>query len=116
MCNDASGIESLSGMAEYQEKVRKHIGRATEKGKPPPKTHPRWPVAMKAQKLQADIGYAVKQMEEQRVLLDLSLEAAEKILIGMDDGFRVRSDVTDDGVIVYEFPEIRHRPKLTSGA
>ncbi len=48
--------------------------------------------------------------------LDLSLEAAEKILIGMDDGFRIRSDVTDVGVIVYEFPEIKHRPQLESGA
>ena len=47
--------------------------------------------------------------------LDLSLEAAEKILIGMDDGFRIRSDVTDDGVILYEFPEIKHRPQLSSG-
>ncbi len=47
--------------------------------------------------------------------LDLSLEAAEKILIGMDDGFRIRSDVTDVGVIVYEFPEIKHRPQLESG-
>ena len=44
--------------------------------------------------------------------LDLSLPAAEKVLGGMDDGFRVRSDVTDEGVIVYEFPEVRHRRML----
>lgn len=44
--------------------------------------------------------------------LDLSLPAAEKLLIGMDDGFRVRSDVTEDGIIVYEFPEVLHRGKL----
>lgn len=41
--------------------------------------------------------------------LDLSLPAAEKVLIGMDDGFRVRSEVTDEGILVYEFPEVRHR-------
>jgi len=44
--------------------------------------------------------------------LDLSLEAAEKILIEMDDGFRIRSDVTDEGIIVYEFPEVQHRRSL----
>src|SRR6185503_13169849 len=36
--------------------------------------------------------------------LDLSLPAAEKVLTGMDDGFRVRSEVTDEGILVYEFP------------
>lgn len=44
--------------------------------------------------------------------LALSLPAAEKLMTGMDDGFRVRSDVTDDGIIVYEFPEVLHRKKL----
>lgn len=47
--------------------------------------------------------------------LDLSLEAAEKLMIGMDDGFRVRSDITEDGVIYYEFPELRHRDRLHAG-
>jgi hypothetical protein len=32
---------------------------------------------------------------------------AEKVLNSMDDGLRVMSDITDDGVIVYDFPEIR---------
>jgi hypothetical protein len=41
--------------------------------------------------------------------LDLSLTAAEGVLIGMDDGFRVRSDITREGVLVYEFPEVQHR-------
>jgi hypothetical protein len=41
--------------------------------------------------------------------LDLSLTAAEGVLIGMDDGFRVRSDITEEGVLVYEFPEVQHR-------
>ena len=47
--------------------------------------------------------------------LDLTIPAAEKIMIGMDDGFRVRSDITDDGVLYYEFPEVRHRKKLRAG-
>lgn len=47
--------------------------------------------------------------------LDLTIPAAEKIMIGMDDGFRVRSDITDEGVLYYEFPEVRHRKKLRSG-
>jgi len=47
--------------------------------------------------------------------LDLSLEAAEKVLIGMDDGFRVRSDISDEGVLYYEFPEVVHQKKLRAG-
>ena len=47
--------------------------------------------------------------------LDLSLEAAEKLMIGMDDGFRVRSDISEDGVIYYEFPELRHQGRLAPG-
>lgn len=47
--------------------------------------------------------------------LDLSLEAAEKVLISMDDGFRVRSEITREGVLLYEFPEIQHRAQLEGG-
>ena len=47
--------------------------------------------------------------------LDLSLEAAERVLISMDDGFRVRSEVTRDGLLLYEFPEIQHRARLERG-
>ena len=47
--------------------------------------------------------------------LDLSLQAAEKLMIDMDDGLRVRSDVSDEGVIYYEFPELRHTKQLRSG-
>lgn len=36
---------------------------------------------------------------------------AEKILNSLDDGFRVVSDVTDQGVIVYEFRELAHAPR-----
>lgn len=46
--------------------------------------------------------------------LDLELPAAEKILTSMDDGFRVRSDISPDGVLYYEFPEILHRGELSS--
>jgi len=48
--------------------------------------------------------------------MNLSLPAAEKILISMDDGFRVRSEISPDGVLYYEFPEIRHRKELGPGA
>lgn len=44
--------------------------------------------------------------------LNLALPAAEKILESMDDGFRVRSDISPDGVLYYEFPEIVHRARL----
>ncbi len=47
--------------------------------------------------------------------LNLSLAAAEGVLESMDDGLRVRSDVTNQGIIVYEFPEVRHHPRLGSG-
>ncbi len=39
--------------------------------------------------------------------LDLSLDGAERVLLSLDDGLRVRSDVTHDGILVFEFPEIR---------
>lgn len=39
---------------------------------------------------------------------------AEKVLNSLDDGLRVRSDVTDEGVIVYEFRELMHRPRITA--
>jgi hypothetical protein len=47
--------------------------------------------------------------------LDLSMPAAEKVLIGMDDGFRVRSEITDEGLLLYEFPEVRLRARLGDG-
>ncbi len=46
--------------------------------------------------------------------LNLSLSAAEDVLDSMDDGLRVRSDVTSQGIIVYEFPELTHHPRLKS--
>jgi hypothetical protein len=47
--------------------------------------------------------------------LNLSLSAAEKILTSMDDDFRVRSEISQEGVIYYEFPELRHRKELGPG-
>lgn len=45
---------------------------------------------------------------------------AEKVLNSLDDGLRVMSDITDDGVIVYDFVEIRtahlNRGNGTNGA
>ncbi len=48
--------------------------------------------------------------------LNLSLPAAEKVLVSMDDGFRVRSEISKDGVLYYEFPEVLHRGELGSGS
>lgn len=47
--------------------------------------------------------------------LNLAIPAAEKILNEMDDGFRVRSDISSEGVIYYEFPELLHRKELGPG-
>ena len=47
--------------------------------------------------------------------LNLTLPAAEKIMMGMDDGFRVRSDISREGVLYYEFPEVLHQKKLRAG-
>jgi hypothetical protein len=41
--------------------------------------------------------------------LDLSIPSAERILTGMDDGFRVLSEVTDEGILIFQFPELQHR-------
>lgn len=46
--------------------------------------------------------------------LNLAIPAAEKLLTSMDDGFRVRSEISKDGVLYYEFPEILHRAELDS--
>ena len=48
--------------------------------------------------------------------MNLSLPAAEKLLTSMDDGFRVRSEISKDGVLYFEFPELRHRKELGPGA
>jgi hypothetical protein len=47
--------------------------------------------------------------------LNLSLPAAEKVLASMDDGFRVRCEISKEGVLFYEFPEVVHRHQLESG-
>jgi hypothetical protein len=47
--------------------------------------------------------------------MSLSLPAAEKVLVSMDDGFRVRSEISKDGVLYYEFPEVLHRGELGPG-
>jgi predicted RNA-binding Zn-ribbon protein involved in translation (DUF1610 family) len=48
--------------------------------------------------------------------LNLSIPAAEKILTSMDDGFRVRSEISNEGILYYEFPEVLHRKELGSGS
>ncbi len=47
--------------------------------------------------------------------LNLSLPAAEKVLVAMDDGFRVRSEISKEGVLFYQFPEVVHRDVLEPG-
>lgn len=47
--------------------------------------------------------------------LDLSLEGAERVLLSLDDGFRIRSDVTEEGLLVFDFPEIRWAGRHTNG-
>jgi len=47
--------------------------------------------------------------------LDLSLAGGERVLLSLDDGFRVRSDVTDEGLLVFDFPEIRLGSGRTEG-
>ncbi len=44
--------------------------------------------------------------------LDVDLDEAEQLLESLDDDIRVRSVVSDDGVIYYDFVEIRHQPTL----
>jgi hypothetical protein len=46
--------------------------------------------------------------------LNWPLHRAEKILNSLDDGWRVSSDITDDGVIVYEFRELLLGPVRSS--
>ena len=41
--------------------------------------------------------------------LDISIPAAERVLHRMDDGFRVTSDVTDEGILLFQFPEVQLR-------
>jgi hypothetical protein len=44
------------------------------------------------------------------------LRRAEKVLNSLEDGLRVASDVTNEGVIVYEFRELMHANRRVSGA
>lgn len=46
--------------------------------------------------------------------LGWTLKRAEKVLASLDDGYRVDSEVTDDGVIVYEFLELLRAPRTAT--
>jgi hypothetical protein len=48
-------------------------------------------------------------------LLNWPIRRAEKVLNSLEDGLRVSSDVTNEGVIVYEFRELMHAPRLSAG-
>jgi len=45
-------------------------------------------------------------VSETAASLGWTITRAERVLISIEDGFRVRSEVTRDGRIVYEFPEL----------
>lgn len=55
---------------------------------------------------------AVITVTEVATELGLSFPAAEKLMEAMDDGLRIRSEVSDEGIIYYEFSEIKHGAKL----
>ena len=63
----------------------------------------------------ADIKGGTLTVTEVAADMNLSLPAAENILTSMDDGFRVRSEISKEGVLYYEFPELLHRDQLGSG-
>jgi hypothetical protein len=58
-------------------------------------------------KLAADHGGRLT-VTEVATSLGWTLPRAEKVLESLEDGYRVSSDVTDDGLIVYEFLELIH--------
>lgn len=45
--------------------------------------------------------------------LNWPMPRAEKVLNSLEDGLRVASSVTDEGVIVYEFRELMHAPRIS---
>jgi predicted RNA-binding Zn-ribbon protein involved in translation (DUF1610 family) len=63
----------------------------------------------------ADVKGGTLTVTEVAADMNLSLPAAENILTSMDDGFRVRSEISKEGVLYYEFPELLHRDQLGSG-
>lgn len=46
--------------------------------------------------------------------LNWAMPRAEKVLNSLEDGLRVASTVTDEGVIVYEFRELMHAPRMSA--
>jgi hypothetical protein len=46
--------------------------------------------------------------------LSWPMPRAEKVLNSLEDGLRVASTVTDEGVIVYEFRELMHAPRMNA--
>lgn len=64
-------------------------------------------------KLAAQRG-GVLTVSEVAASLGWTLPRATKVLQHMDDGMRVDSEVTDEGVIVYQFRELGHAPARLS--
>ena len=57
--------------------------------------------------LDADRGGRLT-VSEVAAQLGWTLPRAEKVLNSLEDGYRVSSDVTDEGLIVYDFRELRY--------
>ena len=62
-----------------------------------------------------EIGINGLTVTEVAADMNLPLATADKILTSMDDGFRIRSEISKEGVLYYEFPELVHRNQIGSG-
>lgn len=86
----------------------------------PDREHPRWlPLLRKARNDPPDTEARVFRLAYKRrgrimvsdavIDLGLSIQQAEELLNSLVDGLRVRMEVTPNGLVVYEFPEILSR-------
>lgn len=85
--------------------LHRNAGRLREERRAALISHLQQPVL----KLAAEHGGTLT-VTEVAASLGWTIRRAEKVLHSLDDGWRVSSEVTDDGVIVYEFRELRLRP------
>ena len=67
------------------------------------------------EELRASLAQAIKSSLRYLDRLPPDVEEAEALIQSMVDNQRVRMEVTDDGLVVYEFPEIIARFKSRDG-
>ena len=81
-------------------------GRAAERERTPSEEGLRPSMQSRVYRLAARLGGRLTVSD---VVIDVGLAAgdAERLLDAMVDGLRVRMEITESGVTVYEFPEIR---------